>query len=152
MNPERFFLHPGAIKVSSIELEIITVLGTCIAVCLFDNVNKVGGMNHFLLPEWDSSGLRTPRYGNVAIPQLIHEMEKLGAQKKHIKAKVFGGMIKKDRNLEYSVGKKNIEYTFRKMEELGIQIVAYDVGEPIARKLLMNTKTGGIKLKRIKDE
>lgn len=140
------------LKASADELEIVTVLGTCISVCLYDNITKIGGLNHFLLPKWEGQGLRTPRYGDVAIEQLIRDLEELGAVRRRLKAKVFGGMVNKHRNLEYSIGVKNIEFVFQRLKELDIEILSYDVGENFTRKILMNTKTGGVKLKRIKND
>ena len=51
-----------------------TVLGSCVAVCLWDQRLKFGGMNHYMLPMWNGAGLASPKYGNIAIPKLIEQM------------------------------------------------------------------------------
>src|SRR3954463_6081120 len=54
----------------SIEPKILmTVLGSCVAVCLWDRVRGAGGMNHFVLPN-DRNGEKSTRYGDVAMDEL----------------------------------------------------------------------------------
>ena len=68
------FLIEGTILVSVQECNVTTILGSCVAVCLWDPFLKVGGMNHYLLSLWNGKGLPTPRYGNIAIPKLIKKL------------------------------------------------------------------------------
>ena len=85
------YLHPGNLFASSNPHVVTTILGSCIAVCLFDPTKKIGGINHYMLPLWNGEGLPIPRFGNVAIKKLIEKMEMLGANKRTLQAKVFGG-------------------------------------------------------------
>ena len=80
---------PGEYYVTQVDLMVVTVLGSCIAACIWDPKVRVGGMNHFMLPEGggDTSG----RYGSYAMELLINEMIKLGARREWMQAKVFGG-------------------------------------------------------------
>ena len=68
------FLFPSTLYVSKEPLAIQTILGSCIAVCLFDPTLKYGGMNHYMVPLWNGQGLESPRYGNIAIDMLINKM------------------------------------------------------------------------------
>ncbi len=98
-------LYPGEYFVTAKDEIILTILGSCISVCLYDEVNKISGINHFMLPESRRSGeisnsnqfyndlYENPslRYGSYSMELLINEMLKLGGQKKYMLAKVFGG-------------------------------------------------------------
>ncbi len=85
------FLYPGTLFASKNSYQIITILGSCVAVCLWDSVQEIGGMNHFLLPLWNGHGLASPKYGNIAMEKLIDKMISIGSKKRNLQAKVFGG-------------------------------------------------------------
>ena len=53
----RKFIHVGEIFVGIRPTEIVTVLGSCVGVCLYDRVEMIGAMNHYLLPLWNGNGL-----------------------------------------------------------------------------------------------
>src|SRR5258706_7633906 len=84
---------PGEYFVYDEDLLIMTTLGSCIAACLWDRNVRIGGMNHFMLPE--STGLAgsidSGRYGSYAMELLINELLKRGATRSTLEAKVFGG-------------------------------------------------------------
>ncbi len=147
------FLLPGTIFASQEESEITTILGSCVAVCLWDPITKVGGMNHYLLPLWNGEGLPTPKYGNVAIPKLLQKMKELGANMSTLQAKVFGGAavleVVTQRSSILNVGQRNIEIAFEELEKSKIKIVNYDVGGELGRKIVMFTTSFEIRLKRI---
>ncbi len=83
-------IHIGELHASRDPAIVETVLGSCIAACLFDPVHKVGGMNHFLLPKRCNDDPVLTRYGEYAMQALIERILKLGGQRKHLYAKVFG--------------------------------------------------------------
>lgn len=72
-------------------VELSTVLGSCIAACLYDPVSKIGGMNHFLLPEPSSNSARSIIHGAQAMELLLNGMLKEGAIKSRMQGKLFGG-------------------------------------------------------------
>lgn len=147
------FLLPGTIFVSQEEAEITTILGSCVAVCLWDPITKIGGMNHYLLPLWNGEGLPTPKYGNVAIPKLLQKVKEMGANMSKLQAKVFGGAavleVVNQRSSILNVGQRNIEIAFEELEKNRIKIVNYDVGGEFGRKIIMFTTSFEIRLKRI---
>ncbi|MCX8085001.1 MAG: chemotaxis protein CheD [Calditerrivibrio sp.] len=147
------FLLPGTIFVSKDQAEITTILGSCVAICLWDPVSRIGGMNHYLLPLWNGEGIPTPKYGNVAIPKLIQKMLEMGANAQSLQAKVFGGAAVLEtvgqRSSILNVGQRNIEIAFEELEKNRIKIVSYDVGGELGRKIIMFTDSFEIKLKRI---
>jgi chemotaxis protein CheD len=93
-DPRRDVIHvvQGQFHVSDRpEHELTTVLGSCVAACLFDPERKIGGMNHFLLPGSDPRAGRNIKYGAHSMEQLINAMLRLGAQRHRIEARLFGG-------------------------------------------------------------
>ena len=86
----RVYLHPGQFTVAVAPCTITTILGSCVAVCLFDPVARIGGLNHFLLPRAPGKN-NSLRFGNVAVPRLIEAMVECGAVKRRLQAKVIGG-------------------------------------------------------------
>ena len=85
------FLYPAAMWIEKQPYRVHTILGSCFAVCLYDPVLQIGGINHYMLPYWNGQGLASPKYGNIAIEKLIEKMLFLGSKKENLKAKVFGG-------------------------------------------------------------
>lgn len=135
---------------------IVTILGSCVAACMHDPVAKVGGMNHFLLPE---SGSASPagsgesaRYGAFAMEQLINGMLKMGAVKSRMEVKVFGGanVI----NNSAMIGTKNVAFVRDFLKQENITIAGEDLGEDYPRRLRFYPHSGRImmlKLKRKED-
>lgn len=70
---------------------ISTVVGSCIAVCIFDRKQKIGGMNHFQFPVILSAKHATARYGNVAVSTLINLMFNEGSKPEQLEAQILGG-------------------------------------------------------------
>ena len=87
----KHYLYPSTLYASNELSEVTTVLGSCVAVCLWDNVKRIGGINHYMLPLWNGQGLASPKFGNIAIVKLYERMLELGCNKSNIIAKVFGG-------------------------------------------------------------
>ncbi len=151
MSSSAHYLYSGAIHVATEPCNISTVLGTCISVCLWDEQLRYGGMNHFLLPLWDGSGLASPRYGNVAVMRLIEDLEAAGAKRSRLKAKVFGGKeVGNDRNALINIGWRNATIAMEELKEANIQVTAMEVGGDYGRKIIFDTATGGVKLKRFR--
>lgn len=143
--PGRHFLFPGNLYVSTVECSITTVLGSCVAVCLWDSVQRMGGMNHFMLPLWNGEGLATPKYGNIAMDKLLDKMLGIGCCRQYLVAKVFGGANITGTGREaFMIGDRNITLAMQTLEEWKIRVVAADVGGRFGRKIIMNTATGEI--------
>lgn len=144
------FLYPAAIFVKKSPYIISTILGSCVAVCLWDKKLKYGGMNHYLLPLWNGQGLASPKFGSIAIEKLVEKMVALGSDPKHIQAKVFGGgeVIKTSIN-HFNIGNRNIEIAHSILKDFKIPIISENTGGKQGRKILMNTTTGEIRMKFI---
>lgn len=149
-NIGKHYLYPSTLFVHRKQHKVVTVLGSCISVCLYDTKLKVGGINHFMLPLWNGNGLATPKYGNVAVKKLIQSMEAMGCQKKNMIAKIFGGA--NQINSSANIGSRNAQIAFDYMEEEGIKVVAKSVGGTIGRKIIFDTHTAEVMMKYVKKE
>lgn len=148
-------LHPGEYFSTREDLVLSTVLGSCVAVALFDPDSGIGGLNHFMLP--GSVDMIRPllsdsaRYGMYAMELLINDMLKKGARKQDLRAKVFGAASL----LEFSGGSagrisdSNIRFTFSYLKGEGIPVLSRDVGGDLPRKIFFYSRTGKVLLKRI---
>lgn len=147
------YLYPGALFADRRPHAVTTILGSCIAVCLWDQRRRIGGINHYLLPLWNGEGLPTPRYGNVAIDALVEKMLSLGCRRSDLMAKVFGGasMWENPEGL-LAVGARNAELAERSLAVHGIPVVASSVGGCEGRKLVFQTGSGTVLLRRVRRE
>lgn len=127
-------------------MEIMTVLGSCVAVCLWDQQYKVAGINHYLLPLWNGEGFKSLKYGNVSITRLIEEMIANGASKKNLVAKIFGGATI-NLSSAFSIGDRNILIAEDLLADYRIPIVARDVGGAKGRKVIISSVDGSVYVK-----
>lgn len=149
----RKFIHVGEIFVGIKPTEIVTVLGSCVGVCLYDKVELIGGMNHYLLPLWNGNGLESPKYGNVAIPKLIENMENIGCLRRNMEAKIFGGANIHRANSEGQlIGQKNILIAKEILRQWNIPIKAEDTGGNNGRRIMMISDANRIILKYVQNE
>jgi chemotaxis protein CheD len=144
------YLLPGSLFAHRESHVVTTVLGSCVSVCLWDPVRKIGGINHYMLPFWNGEGLASPKYGNIAIAKLIERMLDLGCDKRSLKAKVFGGsaMFRVTSAL-MNIGERNIILAQDSLSDENIPIIASDLGGKTGRKLIYDTGTGGVSMKRL---
>lgn len=138
------FLYPSTIYVSNQEAEVMTILGSCIAVCLWDQVLKIGGVNHYMLPLWNGQGLASPKYGNIAIQKLVEKMQDHGSLINNIQAKVFGGASNLYGESYYQIGERNIQIARKSLSDLKIKLIAESVGGNRGRKIIFNTNNGQV--------
>lgn len=141
------FLHPGQIHVSKEPAIISFILGSCVAVCVWDPVSGVGGATHFLLPAWDGRGTATPRYGSVAMPLLLQKLSEAGADRSQLRARVYGGGCLFDTMREGGPGKehlgtRNVETAKEFLAKVQIRIVSSDLGGERGKRIEFHTKTG----------
>lgn len=134
----------GQYKVSDDpDVILSTVLGSCVAMCLYDPERGVGGMNHFLLPNGDGSTGNTVKYGTHAVEVLINDLLKSGASKERLKAKLFGGgHLQKNLN---DIGGTNAAFAREFLEDEGIDCVSESLGGVSARRIRFWPATGAAK-------
>ena len=148
-------LHPGEYFATRDHVVISTVLGSCVAVALYDPKNHFAGLNHFMLPGRlgpnQLAGSETGKYGIFAMEFLVNEMIKLGAKKGDLVAKVFGGGHVLNRSVDNggSIPSSNVTFAFDYLQTEGIKVQSSDVGGTIARKIFLEPETFKVWLKRI---
>lgn len=145
---------PGEYFVTNGDKMIVTVLGSCVAVCLRDKVSGIGGMNHFLLPNDNSSdtGLLTEsaRYGVYAMELLVNHLLKMGARRNRMEAKVFGGGSVLRGIKVNNVGQRNVEFVLEYLQTEEIPVIAKDLLGDYPRKVYFFPDTGNVLVKKIK--
>ena len=137
---------PGEYFVHDQDILIMTTLGSCIAACLWDREAKVGGMNHFMLPEGDAG---SGRYGSFAMELLINEMMKRGATRSTMEAKVFGGGQVVEGMNKMNIGERNTAFVIEYLKTERIPIVSKDVLGPHPRKVCFLPASGKAMIKRL---
>ncbi len=160
-------LLPGDFFACTGEEMIVTVLGSCISVCLYETQLKIGGMNHFMLPETKNAPSKSvkradenkcsyvyqdsnaARYGNVAMELLINEIIKLGGHRKNLTAKIFGGGSVTRSSID--IGEKNINYIKEYLALENITITNQDVGGTHPRKVYFVPKINDVYVKAIRN-
>ncbi len=143
-------IGPGEYYITQRDMVIVTVLGSCVSACMRDPVAKVGGMNHFMLPDRDVDGplSASARYGAYAMEVLINQLFALGARRERLEAKVFGaarvlpGMS--------DIGERNAAFAIDYLKRESIRVVAEDLGSDEPCKIYFFAQTGRVLLKRLK--
>jgi len=155
----RVIIEPGEFYVSTKQEVISTLLGSCVAACLYDPVNKIIGMNHFLLA-YRHHAHNLPvieteegRYGMYAMELLINEMMKKGASKLNLKAKCFGGgnvlQLREDKDNKQSVGDVNVTFIKEYLNQEKIPLISECMGGNFGRNVHFVGDDFSVYLKKI---
>lgn len=144
----RVYLHPGQFTVAVAPCTITTILGSCVAVALFDPVARIGGLNHFLLPRAPGK-TNSLRFGDVAVPRLIDAMVECGAVQRRLQAKVIGGACVLDayRDHPSHVGRQNVLAAVQALFEASVPVVMTDVEGKRGRRVVLHAHTGDLVVK-----
>lgn len=132
-------IHIGGVFASREESMVRTVLGSCVAACLYDAEAGIGGMNHFMLPA-GSGDLSTPaRYGVHAMELLINRIMAMGGDRRRLKAKAFGGgnVLGVD---AIGVGRDNVAFVKAFLSTEGIPLTASRLGGDDALEVRFYTR------------
>jgi len=142
----RVYLLPGELNASKEPAQITTILGSCVAVCLWDAKIGIGGMNHFLLPAWREGEGPSTRFGDIATRTLLQKLLELGCQRRNLIAKLFGGaaLFRSQDSYIASLGSKNVDAARTMMKNAGIPVIAQDTGGTNGRKIVFNTDDGSV--------
>jgi chemotaxis protein CheD len=129
-------------------------IGSCVAICLWDRVKKIGGLAHILLGEnknKNQADVNPLRFANEATDAMLREMLGRGCRRENIRAKIFGG-ASMFRGLvgELQIGEKNVAAVREKLRREGIRIVAEDVGGDQARSIWFDLSDGSVVVGRLR--
>jgi chemotaxis protein CheD len=139
---------PGEYFVYDEDILIMTTLGSCIAACLWDRHARIGGMNHFMLPE-GGDGNTSGRYGSYAMELLINELMKRGASRGSLEAKVFGGGAVIAGMNSINVGERNTSFVLDYLRTERIPVLSKDVMDIYPRKVCFLPASGKAMVKRL---
>lgn len=154
-------LRPGDHVCTAEPMVLSTLLGSCVAVCLFDPERGVMGMNHFLLATRHGKGGREPllsstagRYGIHAMELLINGMLALGARRAALRAKAFGGgnvlgWSSDKVGPRFRIGDMNVAFVREFFAREGIPVVAEDLGGHCARQVHFTAPDFSVHLRRV---
>ncbi len=129
---------------------ITYALGSCIGICLYDPVIKLGGLLHIMLPLNMETGRKNPlKYADTGMAEMLRQMEAKGASRARIVAKIAGGakMFEVTGGALGNIGQRNIESVRVQMKKHGLRIANEDVGGTVARTMSMNVATGEISVR-----
>lgn len=140
---------PGEHYVSTAGQEmVVTVLGSCVAACIWDHRLRIGGMNHFMLPESGANTMadKSMRYGNHAMEELINDLMRRGARRDSMEIKVFGGgnVLPMMGNTTVPIGDRNSEFVRRYLRDEGFRIAAEDLGGIHPRRIHFFPRMGKV--------
>ncbi len=140
----RHYLIPGKIFAAAQPFAISTIVGSGIALCLWDSEHRIGGANHFILPEGPEDSVNATRYANVANPALLKRMIDLGAQLNFLEARIFGGSLPA---VTFSsggdcLGERNVQAVTHFLKTNSIRLVQSEVAGTQGRKLVFHTDDG----------
>jgi len=137
------YVQPGHMVVSAEPHTLSAIVGSCVAVSLWDPVTGAGGMNHYQLPALPAPAMASPRFGEVAVRDLVRGVVGLGGWRNRMEARVFGGA----RVLHLGedgvcLGSRNVDLAVELLTDEGIAIVGGDVGGRQGRRVLFDTGSG----------
>lgn len=139
---------PGEYFVHDEDILLLTTLGSCIAACLWDRERRIGGMNHFMLPDGGGEA-DSGRYGSFAMELLINDLIKRGATRGSMEAKVFGGGAVISGMNTINVGERNTKFVLDYLRTERITVVSKDVLDIYPRKVCFLPASGKAMVKRL---
>jgi chemotaxis protein CheD len=146
-------LLPGEYYVTSEDIALTTVLGSCVSACIRDSTSCIGGMNHFMLPdEADpvSSNTGTAmRYGAYAMEVLVNELLRAGARRERLEAKVFGGGAVLANMTLLNIGERNADFVLRYLQMERIRIAAQDLRGTLPRRINFFPLSGKVAVRKL---
>ena len=142
---------PGEYFVTTADIVLVTVLGSCVSACIRDRDKRIGGMNHFMLASGGDGNRTSPsaRYGTYAMEVLINHLLKMGARRDRLEAKVFGGGAVMASLSSSLVGERNAVFVREYLETEGIPLVAHDLLGVHPRKIYYFPDSGRVLVRRI---
>jgi len=147
------YLKPGEIHFSNEPARVVTVLGSCISVVMYDRRTRVGAICHAVMPSISYGTVKKSAAGNdfqyvdTSMKWMLEKFAELGIKAKDLEVKIFGGseiFYDTKYNSTVSIGSKNIEAAMKFIQKLDLKLKAWNVGGSKGRKLIFYTDTGEV--------
>lgn len=148
MSSKSVSISQGEYAVSGVpEFIISTILGSCVATCLWDEVAGVGGMNHILVAQTNVGGVASDFVGVNAMELLINALVREGAVRSRLRAKVFGG-ARMVHGLS-DIGRANGDFALHFLEREEIPCLGQSLGGTSARHIRFYPAAGRVMQKTV---
>jgi chemotaxis protein CheD len=153
MTKRRIIVDVSDAKISNDSMDILMTysLGSCIGVCLYDSVTKIGGMLHYQLPNSTMDPERASQkplmYADTGMKFLVDKMLSMGANKKRIQIKIAGGAAMDNGPKGFDIGKRNHLAIRKILWKNSMLIDSEDVGGSSPRNMYMNIDNGAVTIR-----
>lgn len=143
------------LNVASSPNRLITIgLGSCIGIALYDNISKIGGLAHIMLPNSKQfSNVTNPaKFADLAIPMLVNSMKSKGVREKNLRAKIAGGASMfnfSDKSMIMDIGNRNSQQVIETLNQMSIPIISQDIGGNKGRTMILYTENGKVEIKTV---
>ena len=151
-----YILYPGEYYASNEDCILGTVTGSCVVICLYDTLRKIGGLRHFVVP--GSIGTGGIFNGDIAsqgiasMEYLFGEIVKLGGDRKYLKAKILGASYINDvHNKLYGISLSVMKFLHEYFTYEKIPVEQDDIGGDFRRKIYFHPRTGKVFRKKLKN-
>lgn len=142
---KRIILNIGEFAVSKEPVILETILGSCVAVCLWDEASHIGGLNHYLLPREQPGAAKSTTYGATSIDAMVKQIIDIGADINNLQAQIFGGgSVITALDEIFNIGAENVWIAQEKMHEFGIPVVGEFVRSKHGIRVSFKTGTGEV--------
>ena len=135
-------------KVENRKVALVTNVGSCVAICIHDPINKCGGLAHIMLPSSNITRKKTlpSKYADTAVPALTEAIRKTVKNSFCLTAKIAGGanMFPNLKSGALNIGAKNVDAVKKRLAEKGIKLLAEDVMGSYGRKVTFNVGDGSV--------
>lgn len=149
-------LLPGEYYVTSEDIVLTTVLGSCVSACVRDSTAGIGGMNHFMLPDdadpTSRDAAAAMRYGAYAMEVLLKELFKGGAKRERLEAKVFGGGAVLANMTMLNIGERNADFVLRYLQLERVRMAAQDLRGKLPRRINYFPLTGRVTVRKLRQQ
>jgi len=138
-------------KVESKPIELVTSVGSCVAICIYDSTNKCGGLAHIMLPNSAIAPQDFPpcKFADTAIPALANAVREISGKETRLSAKIAGGanIFKFENNNGPHIGAKNVDAVKTSLNANKIRLVAEAVGGSYGRRINFNIRSGVVAIR-----
>ena len=128
-------------------------LGSCVGITLYDKVHKIGGLAHVMLPTYKGfEGQTIMKFADSAIIELVKQLERIGANRNGLEAKIAGGahMFGKSQNSDMlKIGERNAAASLAILAQLRIPVRANDTGGTHGRTIILNLDNGALNIRTV---
>lgn len=124
-------------------------IGSCVAICLYDKVKKIGALAHIMLPKSGDKEVNPLRFVDTALPVVLEKLERRGAKRENLQAKIVGGahMFRAlGGENPKDLGTRNVEVAEEILKKEGIEIDSKDVGDNVGRSVAFFLDSGIVKV------